>query len=156
MLHHFFLAVGLAITWLLLSGVYDPMILMLGLASCVLVVVIAKRMDVIDHEAIPVHLSFNIFLYWLWLLIEIVKANIDVTKRVLGFHGISPTMVRIKTSQKSDLGLVIFANSITLTPGTISIDVEKNGYILVHSISIEGTKGLEGGEMDRRVTALEA
>ena len=156
MLHHFFLAVGLAITWLLLSGVYDPMILMLGLASCVLVVVIAKRMDVIDHEAIPVHLSFNIFLYWLWLLIEIVKANIDVTKRVLGLCPISPTMVRIKTSQKSDLGLVIFANSITLTPGTISIDVEKNGHILVHSISVEGTKELEGGEMDRRVTALEA
>lgn len=156
LLHHLFLAVSLAVTWLLLSGVYDPLILLLGLVSCGLVVIIAMRMDVIDHEAIPVHLSVNIFFYWLWLLIEIVKANIDVTKRVLGFSPISPTMVRIKTSQKSDLGLVIFANSITLTPGTISIDVEKNGYILVHSISLAGTKGLEGGEMDRRVAALEA
>ena len=113
------------------------------------------RMDVVDHEAVPVHLTFSVLLYWPWLLWEIVKANIDVTKRVLGFAPISPTMVRIKATQKTDLGLVIFANSITLTPGTISMDVEHDGHILVHAISKEGTVGLEGGEMDRRVTALE-
>jgi multicomponent Na+:H+ antiporter subunit E len=65
-------------------------------------------------------------------------------------------MVMIKATQKTDLGLVIFANSITLTPGTISIDVEPDGQILVHAISREGTEGLEGGDMDRRVTVLEA
>ena len=64
-------------------------------------------------------------------------------------------MVRVRATQKTDLGLVIFANSITLTPGTISIDLEDDGYILVHAISKEGTEGLEGGEMDRRVTSLE-
>lgn len=138
-----------------MSGIFEPLILILGVFSCALVVVIAMRMDVIDHEAVPVHLTFKVLLYWPWLLWEIVKANIDVTKRVLGFADISPTMVRIKATQKTDLGIVIFANSITLTPGTISIDVDEEGYILVHALSRDGTVGLEGGDMDRRVTELE-
>tara|TARA_R110000868_G_scaffold28525_8_gene106916 strand:- start:4943 stop:5395 length:453 start_codon:yes stop_codon:yes gene_type:complete len=141
-------------SWLLMSGVFIPFILLLGVFSCAVVVVIAMRMDVIDHEAVPVHLTLKAILYWPWLLWEIVKANIDVTRRVLGLAEISPTMVRIQATQKSDLGLVIFANSITLTPGTISIDLEEDGHILVHAISREGTVGLEGGEMDRRVTEM--
>jgi len=142
-------------SWLLMSGIFEPLILFLGVFSCAVVVVIAMRMDVIDHEAVPVHLTFKVLWYWPWLIWEILKANIDVTKRVLGFAAISPTMVRIKATQKTDLGLVLFANSITLTPGTISIDVEEDGHILVHAISREGTEGLEGGEMDRRVTDME-
>ena len=138
-----------------MSGIFEPLILILGAFSCALVVAIAIRMDVIDHEAVPVHITFKTLLYWPWLLWEIVKANIDVTKRVLGFAKISPTMVQIKASQKTDLGIVIFANSITLTPGTISIDVHEDGYILVHALSRDGTEGLEGGDMDRRVTELE-
>ena len=136
-----------------MSGIFIPFILLLGVASCALVVVIAMRMDVVDREAVPV---LSVTVYWPWLLWEIAKANIDVTKRVLfPSVGISPTMVRIKATQKTDLGRVIFANSITLTPGTISIDVDNDGYILVHSIAREGTVGLEGGDMDRRVTAME-
>lgn len=138
-----------------MSGIFEPLILILGVFSCGIVVVIAMRMDVIDHEAVPVHLTFKALLYWPWLLWEIFKANIDVTKRVLGLAPISPTMVRIKATQKTDLGIVIFANSITLTPGTISIDVDEDGYILVHALSQDGTEGLEGGDMDRRVTELE-
>lgn len=139
-----------------MSGIFAPFILILGVLSCIIVVAIAMRMDVVDHEAVPVHLTFYIGWYWVWLLWEIVKANIDVTKRVLmPSVGISPTMVRIKASQKTDLGLVTFANSITLTPGTISVDVEADGHILIHSIAREGTEGIEGGEMDRKVTALE-
>ena len=142
-------------SWLLMSGIFEPLILILGVFSCALVVAIAVRMDVIDHEAVPVHLTFKVLMYWPWLLWEIVKANIDVTKRVLGFADISPTMVRIKATQKTDLGIVIFTNSITLTPGTISIDVDEEGYILVHALSRDGTEGLEGGDMDRRVTELD-
>ncbi|HCH55727.1 MAG TPA: hypothetical protein DEV64_01435 [Rhodospirillaceae bacterium] len=138
-----------------MSGVYIPFILLLGVFSCAVVVLIAMRMDVIDHEAVPLHITFRSLLYWPWLLWEIVKANIDVTKRVLGLAPISPTMTRLQATQKTDLGLVIFANSITLTPGTISIDVEENGEILVHAISREGAKGFADGEMDRRVTELE-
>ncbi|MAJ93514.1 MAG: cation transporter [Rhodospirillaceae bacterium] len=155
MVHAVSLGLILFATWLLMSGVYIPFILLLGVLSCVVVVLIAMRMDVIDHEAVPLHITFRSLLYWPWLLWEIVKANIDVTKRVLGLAPISPTMIRLQATQKTDLGLVIFANSITLTPGTISIDVEENGEILVHAISREGAEGFADGEMDRRVTELE-
>lgn len=155
MVHAVTLGLVLFASWLLMSGIFEPFILLLGVFSCALVVVIAMRMDVIDHEAVPVHLTLKVILYWPWLFWEIVKANIDVTKRVLGLAKISPTMVRIKATQKTDLGLVIFANSITLTPGTISIDLEEDGHILVHAISRDGTEGLEGGDMDRRVSEME-
>lgn len=155
MVHAVSLGLILFATWLLMSGVYIPFILLLGVFSCAMVVLIAMRMDVIDHEAVPLHITFRSLLYWPWLLWEIVKANIDVTRRVLGFAPISPTMIRLHATQKTDLGLVIFANSITLTPGTISIDVGENGDILVHAISREGAEGFADGEMDRRVTELE-
>jgi multicomponent Na+:H+ antiporter subunit E len=155
LVHAVTLGLVLFASWLLMSGIFEPFILLLGVLSCAVVVVIAMRMDVVDHEAVPVHLTLKVILYWPWLFWEIVKANIDVTKRVLGLAEISPTMVRIKATQKTDLGLVIFANSITLTPGTISIDVEEDGHILVHAISRDGTEGLEGGDMDRRVTEME-
>jgi multicomponent Na+:H+ antiporter subunit E len=139
----------------LLSGHFEPLILALGLASCVVVVAITRRMDLIDHEGHPIHLTRRAVGYWLWLSWEVVKANIDVAKRVLAPKlNISPTMVRLTASQKSDLGLVIYANSITLTPGTVSVDVEP-GEILVHALSRDAAEDLQGGEMDRRVGQVE-
>ena len=138
-----------------MSGVFLPFIIVLGVLSCAVVVFIVMRMDVVDHEAVPLHITFRALLYWPWLMWEIVKANFDVTKRVLGLAPISPTMIQVRGTQKTDLGLVTFANSITLTPGTISIDLEKDGHILVHAISREGAEGLADGEMDRRVTEME-
>ena len=142
-------------TWLLLSGYFVPLILGFGVLSCVLVVLIARRMDLIDHEGHPIHLGIRGFTYWFWLAWEIVKANLDVAKRIVDPQlPISPTLVRVKTSQKSELGQVIYANSITLTPGTVSLRI---GFdeILVHAISREGAAELASGEMDRRATRLE-
>jgi len=111
-------------------------------------------MEVIDQEGHPVHLTWRALLYWPWLIVEIVKANIDVAKRILiPSIGISPTMIRIKTSQTSDLGKVVYANSITLTPGTISVEIA-NDEILVHALSKSGAEDLLTGEMDRRVTRM--
>ncbi|MBT5050110.1 MAG: Na+/H+ antiporter subunit E [Rhodospirillaceae bacterium] len=152
--HSLSLGAVLFIVWLLLSGHYTPFILTLGIASCVLVVTVTLRMEVADQEGHPLHLTWRALIYWPWLLVEIVKANIDVARRVLSPSlPVTPTMIRIKASQKSDLGQVIYANSITLTPGTISVDVA-NGEILVHALSREGAEDLVGGEMDRRVTRM--
>jgi multicomponent Na+:H+ antiporter subunit E len=141
-------------TWLLLSGFLEPLLLGLGVVSCVIVVGIANRMDVIDHEGHPIHLGWRILTYWLWLAVEIVKANLDVARRVLDPKlPIHPMLIRVKASQASELGQVIYANSITLTPGTVSMVVE-DGEILVHAIAKEMAADLEGGEMDRRVTAV--
>lgn len=147
---------SLAVVWLLLSGHYTPLILTLGLVSVIAVVAIALRMDVVDHESVPIHMTGRFFGYWIWLAAEIVKANIDVAKRVWSPSlPISPTLFRLKTTQPGELGQVIYANSITLTPGTVSVSLE-DGEILVHAIAREVGDDLSAGEMDRRVTRLEA
>ncbi len=155
LLHSISLGLVLFGVWLLLSGFFEPLLLGLGVLSCVIVVLIANRMDVIDHEGQPVQLGWRILTYWVWLAVEIVKANLDVARRILDPKlPIDPVLVRVKASQASELGQVIYANSITLTPGTVSILVE-DGEILVHAIAREMAEDLEGGEMDRRVTAVE-
>lgn len=154
MFHALFSGLVLFATWLLLSGHYEPLIIGLGVLSCGIVVYLSSRMDIVDHEGVPVHITGRAVLYWPWLIWQIVLANIDVTRRVLSPKlRISPTMVRLRASQKSDLALVTYANSITLTPGTVSVDVEP-GEILVHAISREGAEDLKSGEMDRRVTQM--
>lgn len=150
------LLLAMAATWLLLSGYFEIFLLTLGAMSCVLVVAIARRMDVVDRESFPIHLTFKLLTYWPWLLKEIWLAAVDVAKRVLSPRmPISPTMVDLEATQRSELGQVIYANSITLTPGTYTIRIHDN-RILVHALSREGAESLAGGDMDRRVTALEA
>ncbi len=139
--------------WLLLSGHYVPLLLSLGVVSVVLVVMIAIRMNVADPEGHPIHLGAKATLwYWPWLVWEIIKANITVTRHILNPRlPISPTLVRVKATQKSALGKVVYANSITLTPGTVSIDVD-GPTISVHTLTREAAEDLKRGEMDRRVT----
>lgn len=142
--------------WLLLSGIYTAFLVCAGLACAVAVVVFAQRMDVIDHEGHPVHLAPRALLaYWPWLLKEIVKSAWEVSKLILHPRlPVSPTLVRVKCTQKTDLGRTVFANSITLTPGTISVEVG-NDEILVHALTRAGADSLAAGDMDRRVSAFE-
>ena len=117
-------------------------------------VLVTLRMDVADREGHPIHLTWRALTYMPWLTMEIIKANIDVARQILSpSMPITPTLLRVKASQTSDLGQVIYANSITLTPGTISVDVA-NGEILVHALSRAGAESLLEGEMDRRVTRM--
>ena len=155
MIHTFSLAIALYVFWVLLSGHYEPLLLILGILSCIVVIVIARRMDVIDRESHPLHLTTKVPLYWLWLLWQIVKANVEVMKLI--WHPalpISPTVIRVKATQQSDLGRVIFANSITLTPGTVSMDVQDR-EIEVHALTKEMADDVISGVMDRKVSQLE-
>ena len=155
MLHAVSLGVVLSIFWLLLSGHFSFLLLSLGVVSVLAVVLIAWRMDVIDHEGHPIHMSWRALLYWPWLLWEIVKANIDVAKAIIqGEMPIEPLVMDVECTQKSELGQVIYANSITLTPGTVTIAVEGN-TLHVHALTPVAREGLETGEMDRRVTGVE-
>ncbi len=141
--------------WLLLSGYFSPLLLSFGAASCVFVVLIAHRMDVVDREGLPLHLGWRLVPYWIWLIVEIIKANVDVAKRILDpALPISPTMVDLQSTQRTDVGKVIYANSITLTPGTVATAVGDNN-IQVHALTRDAADSLLEGEMDRRVTALE-
>lgn len=156
MLHAVSLGASLFGLWVVLSGHSEPLLLGFGLLSAGFVLFIALRMDIADHEGHPIHLNIlALGRYWVWLLKEIVNANLDVTRRVLRPSlPISPTIVFLETTQRSDVGRVIHANSITLTPGTVSIDVEGT-IIEVHCLSKEAAQGLQTGEMDRRVTEVE-
>jgi multicomponent Na+:H+ antiporter subunit E len=154
-LHAVSLGLVLFITWLLFSGFFEPLLLAFGVVSCLLVVWIAHRMDMIDREGQPIHLGLRIVTYWFWLIGEIVKANVDVARRIIDPKlPIQPNVFWTKASQHSELGQVIYANSITLTPGTISMRVA-DGSILVHALTAESAAGVEQGDMDRRVAALE-
>lgn len=141
--------------WLLMSGHLEPLFLILAVLSVGLVVYIALRMDVVDREGVPVHLSRRLAAYIPWLVKEILKANLAVMRVVL--HPklpISPTLVRFRGMQKTDLGRVIFANSITLTPGTITVGVAGEN-LSVHALVSGFVDGMEEGDMNRRVAQVE-
>lgn len=144
--------------WLLLSGYFDvPLLLGFGVLSCALVVFVAWRTEVIDPEERPLRLRFNlhIFSYWPWLLWQIVLSNLDVAKRILDPKlPISPTLITLRPTQRSDLGRVIYANSITLTPGTVTTALSGD-TLEVHALTREAADSLLEGDMDRRVTRLE-
>ena len=144
--------------WLLLSGYFEvPLLLILGALSGVLVVFIAWRTEVIDPEERPLRLRLNVqmFSYWPWLFWQVVLANLNVAKRIIDPQlPISPTLVDLKPSQRSDLGRVIYANSITLTPGTVTVEL-KGEVLQVHALTREGADALRAGDMDRRVARLE-
>ncbi len=155
MVHAISLYAALFGVWLLLSGMFDPFFLALAAVSCALVVYIALRMDLVDHEGQPVHLTWRFFTYLPWLAWQIVVANADVARRVLNPRlPIDPVLKWVPSSQRTDLGRVIYANSITLTPGTVSTTVEAD-RIEVHALTREGLAELERGDMDARVRALE-
>jgi len=148
------LSLILAILWLLLSGHFTPLLLGLGVVSIALTVGIARRMQILDGEAVPLHLVTRALRYWPWLVWEIVKANIEVVRIIIDPRlPISPTLVKVKASQRNELGRAIYANSITLTPGTVSMDMDGD-TITVHALTRAGAESLEEGDMDRRVSRL--
>jgi len=142
--------------WLLLSGVYKPLTISLGVLSTLGVVFIINRMDSIDGDRIEIRLKPLAFLsYQGWLMVEIAKASLAVTKIVLSpSMPIKQHMFSVPYTQKTDLGQVIFANSITLTPGTVTIETEP-GKFLVHAVDYSTDDKDALADMDRRVTACE-
>ena len=156
MKHSVALFLLLMAVWLLNSGHYTLLITSFGVASCLLVVWLSRRMGIVDEEGMPVHLLYRLPIYLPWIAKEVVKSNLDVARRILalGRPDVSPRLIEAPTTQHSDLGRVLYANSITLTPGTVSIRVHGT-KITVHAIADKVADELLEGEMDRRVTRLE-
>lgn len=149
-------AVVLAALWLLMSGLYDPLILSFGAASVGIVLWIMARMDKADGDHLDWHLKPAAFIgYILWLMGEIAKANWAVTRVVL-YRGkaLNQHIFTVPATQHTDIGQVMFANSITLTPGTISIETEP-GQFLVHALEYSEGDLAAIADMDARVTACE-
>jgi len=141
--------------WLVLSGHFEPLLMGFGIGSSALVVYLALRMDVVDHEGLPVDLGVRFWLYLPWLMKEVFVSNVRVARIILtpGLP-IDPILVKYHASQKTDLGRAIYANSITLTPGTITTWVDEDS-LDVHSLTWIDVDGREEDEMDRRVSWVE-
>ena len=141
------------VIWLLLSGHYDPLLLTLGVLSCITCLYVTWKAKFIDEEGLPLHLLMRLPIYTLWLFKEIIKANIDTAKIII-LNNPDPQNFRVKSSQKTEAGKVTYANSITLTPGTVTTVLD--GDILeVHALSSDMADDVKSGVMDKKVTWLE-
>ncbi len=147
---------ALFLLWVALSGHFSGFFLFLGLASCGLVMWLSFRMRLgaTEHAQFPDILG--LLRYAGWLAREIFISNLKVARIILDPKlPIQPVLFLAPAGQSTDLGRFMFANSITLTPGTISIEIEGTGnQILVHSLHEDMSWGIEGCEMDARVCAL--
>lgn len=124
--------------WLILSGRFDAFHLSLGLISCAIVSYLSSDLLFASPKITGLLRQWGRFIRYVpWLMLEIIKANLHVTYLV--FHPrmmelIDPRIVKFRSKLKSDLALVTFANSITLTPGTITVYVSLDGDFKVHAI----------------------
>ena len=145
----------LFIFWLALSGHYSLMLMAAGAVSAAACAAVAARMSVVDAEGHPVQLVPGALTYLPWLMREIAKSAWTVTKIILDPRlPISPTMITVRAGQRSSVGVVSYANSITLTPGTITVGVSGSD-LTVHALTREGALDLEAGAMDARVSQFE-
>jgi multicomponent Na+:H+ antiporter subunit E len=137
--------------WLGLSGQINALMVSLGLISTLIVIYLAWRMDKIDREIYPASMTVLMLRFWLFLAREIIVANIDVIKRIFRpGKNISPQLFELPLTLKSDLSRVIYANAITMTPGTVSANLDKR-TITVHTLTVEAARDLESGRMARAV-----
>ncbi|NJM92000.1 MAG: cation transporter [Rhodospirillaceae bacterium] len=149
------LAAFLFAFWLALSGHYTPFLVGVGLASAVLCAIAGRRMLLVDPEGHPLQLLKGVVTYYPWLVWEIVKSAWSVTLIILNPRlPISPTMTRLRATQRSPAGIATYGNSITLTPGTLTVGVTDN-ELVVHALTLDGALDLESGRMDRRVSRFE-
>ena len=144
----------LGITWLGLSGFFKPLLLSLGVISVVITLIFAVRIKFFDHVLGMTKMGWRIPVYWVWLLIEIIKSAIQVARIVLSPKlPINHRLVKITSETGEELPRVILGNSITLSPGTITIDIDDK-EVLVHCISEQGAQEMESGELLRRIEQL--
>lgn len=149
------LGATLLFLWLILSGHYTVLLTTFGVLSVALVVWIASRMKLIDSEGVFIHLFPGLVGYWTWMIKEIFLSNVQVARIVLSPSlPINPSLIHYRASQGTDLGKVLFANSVTLTPGTITTEV-KGHDLRIHALAWQFVDGVEEGVMDDRVLALE-
>ena len=143
-------AVLMFLFWFVLSGHTELWLLLLGLASTGLTIFLSNRMNIMDREGHPFHLTIRLLRYFLYLGKEIVIANLGVVKKILmPGRTINPQIIQVPDNKKTDLGRVIYANSITLTPGTVTMELTEN-KIKVHALSNTSANKLQSGLMAKK------
>lgn len=154
MLQYAMLSVALYAFWLLLSGHYTLMFLCFGLVSVALIIYLQVRMDKVDQEPAKVRFASRLPAFVLWLIRSVILSNIDVAKRI--WHPdlpISPQWKKLPVKDLDPRGKTLYANCITLTPGTLTTDIGED-HFMVHSLSHDSFTELEQGEMERQIRQL--
>ncbi len=155
MKHSLLLTALLVLFWLALSGHYVAFTLILGVLSIALVMWLNRKMHISDEKVMPPLLLLRLPRYWAWLLLEIIKSNIHVAIKIWQPRlDIQPQFKKIPSPWKRDVTRVVHANSITLTPGTVTVMVDKD-TLLVHSLTDETMQALESPEMKEQLEKLE-
>ena len=143
-------------TWIVLSGHFTPFLLIAGAICAALTVAITLRMELFDRRRDTLVPLWRLPLYLLWLAGQIILWSLIVSRKVLAPKlDIDPVLERVPSGQRSDIAKVIYANSITLTPGTVSTDVS-DGEIEVHALTRTAMEDLKSDDMNQRVSALES
>lgn len=149
------LAIVLSLLWLGISGVYKPLLFGLGALSVTFVVWMSRRMDVVGVEHNPVLYTWRLPLYWGWLSWQIVKSNVEVARTALApARHLRPRVVKVPVELDSPVAKVTYANSVTLTPGTVSLLLEPDS-LEIHALTEQSAAEVEAGEMARRIAWLE-
>ena len=151
------LFVVLMSSWLLMSGHYTLLIISLGVISVGFSVWLSHAINAIDEEGLPTHIFARLPVYLVWLCCEIIKSNYATAKLILSGRS-DPEIFYVTATQKTAAGLATYANSITLTPGTVTIDIDESAskdQFLVHALHADFGDDVRSNDMDGRVTALE-
>ena len=148
---------GLFLIWLLLSGYFKSNLLILGVLSCLSVTWLALRLKIYSRRRLRLKFNLSMPLYLPWLLKEIIKSNLHVAAIIIhpGLP-VNPQTLKIRPRQKTSAGIAIHANSITLTPGTISVDITDDDQLLVHALTDHTARGIRDGAINKQVRRLEA
>jgi len=141
--------------WLSLSGHYTPLLLTLGLVCSVGIVLLARRMSILDDEGLPLSMAAKFFAYLPWLVLECFRSSLQVARIIVSPDlPIDPVLYRFRAKTSTDLGRFLFGNSITFTPGTTTCDIEGD-EILVYAITRDGAESLPGSTMEAKACFVE-
>lgn len=147
--------------WILLSGKFDLKFLTYGALTAVISAWICVPLLLLPNaKGTKKYFIFDVPLakyavYWLWLLNEVVKANIDVVKATVKSEMvINPRVIRFRIKMDNPMAHATLANSITLTPGTVTLNVTEDGLYEIHALTDGAAEGLLEGGMQKRIADL--
>lgn len=135
--------ISFLLIYLLIAGFTIDEVILGSIVSVILTIVLVKYVDFKVDKKFPIKLLKFLFIYIPVFLWKLILANLDIARRVLSFKiPLNPGIVKVKTNLKGDFGKLTLANSITLTPGTLSIDIDEDN-IYVHTVDIKGKEEAE-------------
>lgn len=149
------LSLLLFVFWIALSGHYTAFLVACGAIASVVIVMLTLRKQTLDEEAVPLEAIRGALVYWPWLWLEILKSSWTVARLIVSPRmGISPTMTKVDSVLRTPVGLATYANSITLTPGTVTCNL-RGHRLTIYALTREGALDVEAGAMDQHAKVME-